>query len=372
MKRPEAALWAIVGFGLLWSAAARVDGEEGKPSISPEQVLQKTVDRHAVKTSLAVALADFAVRTGIKVQVDWKALEAAGIERSAPVAVEVEKATWRQVMDVIVSRAGAAGAGLAWRVEGDEVLVSTQKQILAMAAQTTGTVAAAKETAKPKADSGAGVLQTVDFTDMPLKDVLKFFETVLNANFHVNWKTLEQGGISPDTPITMNLKHISVARAMDLALDDINAAREKLDRVYWILDRGVVLVSTGTDFNRTMITRVIDAGTSMMVVPDFEAPRISMQNASKNAAGVGNSGGGGQGGGVGLFGDADQNTQTKQGQSYEEQKKKQQEAVVESIKSTIGKEMWEPDGKGSIKVVGNKLVITQSLLGFKLMEKALR
>jgi len=34
--------------------------------------------------------------------------------------------------------------------------------------------------------------------------------------------------------------------------------------------------------------------------------------------------------------------------------------------------MWEPDGKGSIKVVGNKLVITQSLLGFKLMEKALR
>ena len=371
MKRPATALWAIVGFGLLWSAAARVDGEEGKPSISPEQVLQKTVDRHAVKTSLAVALADFAVRTGIKVQVDWKALEAAGIERSAPVAVEVEKATWRQVMDVIVSRAGAAGAGLAWRVEGDEVLVSTQKQILAMAAQTTGTVAAAKETAKGKANSGAGVLPSVDFTDMPLKDVLKFFETVLNANFHVNWKALEQGGISPDAPITLNLKHISVARAMDLVLDDINAAREKLDRVYWILDRGVVLVSTGTDFNRTMSTRVIDAGISMMVVPDFEAPRISLQTASKTNVGNG-SGGGGQGGGVGLFGDAAQNTQTKQGQSYEEQKKKQQEAVVEIIKSTIGKEMWEPDGKGSIKVVGNKLVITQSLLGFKLMEQALR
>ncbi len=370
MKRPKDALWAIVGFGLLCSAAARVDAKEGKPSISPEKILQKTVDRHAVKASLAVALADFAVRSGIKVQVDWKTLEAVGIERSAPVAVDLEKATWRQVVDVILSRAGAAGASLAWRVEGDEVLVSTQKQILAMTAKTTRTIASVKESAKAKGDSSGNVLPTVDFTDMPLKDVLKFFETVLDANFHVNWKALEQGGVSPDTPVTLNLKHISVARAMDLALGDINAAREKLDRVYWILDRGVVLISTGTDFNRTMITRVIDAGTSMMVVPDFEAPRISIQDAAKTNSGTGN--GGGNGGGMGLFPDADQNTQKKQGQSYDELKKKQQEAVVESIKSTIGKEMWEPDGKGSIKVVGNKLVITQSLLGFKLMEKALR
>ena len=58
--------------------------------------------------------------------------------------------------------------------------------------------------------------------------------------------------------------------------------------------------------------------------------------------------------------------------SYAEQKKDQQDAVIESIKSTIGKDMWEPDGKGSIRFVGNKLVITQSLLGFKLMESALR
>jgi hypothetical protein len=372
MKRTNGALWAIVGFGLLCSAGARVVGEEGKPSISPEQVLQKTVDHHAVKASLAVALADFAVQSGIKVRVDWKTLEAGGIERSRPVSVDLEKATWRQVMDVILSRAGVRGVSLAWRVEGDEVLVSTQKQILAMTAETTRAMAAVKEAGKAKGDSGGKVLASVDFTDLPLKDVLKFFETVLNANFHVNWKALEQGGVSPATPISLDLKHISVARAMDLALDDINATREKLDRVYWILDHGVVLISTGTDFNRTMITRVIDAGTSMAVVPDFEAPRINLKAAAQAGSDVGTVGGGGGGGaGMGLFPDAGQETQ-KQGQSYDEQKKKQQEAVVESIKSTIGKEMWEPDGKGSIKVVGNKLVITQSLLGFKLMERALR
>jgi len=370
MKRPKAALWAIVGLGLLCSAAARLDAEEGKPSISPERVLQKTVDHHAVTSSLAVALADFAVQSGIKVQVDWKTLEAAGIKRSTPVAVDVEKVTWRQVLDVIASRAGVRGAALAWRVEGDEVLVSTQRQILAAAAETSKAVATARESGKAKGDSRGNTLSTVSFNDTPLKDVLKFFETVLNANFHVNWKALEQGGVSPDAPITLDLKNVSIARAMDLALADVNASREKLDRVYWILDRGVVLVSTGTDFNRTMITRVIDAGTSMMVVPDFEGPRISLKLASQNNSG--SASGGGQGGGQGLFDEADQSTQKKQGQSYDEQKKKQQDAVVESIKSTIGKDMWEPDGKGSIQVVGNKLVITQSLLGFKLMEKSLR
>lgn len=365
MKRTRAAVWAIVGIGLLWAAGAQA--AEGRRPVSPEQLLKKQTDHYAVKASLAVALADFAVATGIQVQVDWKALAAAGIERSAPVAVSVEKTTWRQVLDVILSRALVRGNALAWRIEGETVLVSTQKQILEMRAGTARAVKTAQGKGRPKADSGPKVMRSVDFTDVPLKDVLEFFQTVINANFHINWKAIEQAGVSPDTPITLKLKRIGVGRAMDIAFDEVNATREKLDRIYWIVDRGVVLVSTGSDFDRTMITRVIDAGTSLMVVPDSEGPRIDMQVAAKNTPGEG----GGQGGGNNLFGDNDKDTSGQQ-KSYDEQKKKQQEGVIESIKSTIGPDMWKPDGKGSIRVIGNKLVITQSLLGFKLMEKALR
>jgi len=359
-------LWAIVGIGFFWAAVAQAG--QGQRPASPEQILKKHTDHYAVKTSLAVALADFSVESGVKVQVDWKALEAAGIERSTPVAVSVKKATWRQVLDVILSRAYVRGRGLAWRVEGKTVRVSTQKRILEMRAETSRAVKTAQGKGRAKANSRGKVLRTVEFTDVPLKDVLKFFETTLDTNFHVSWKAIEKAGISPDTPITLNLKGISVARAMDVALDDINASREKLDRLYWILDRGVVLISTGSDFNRTMITRVIDAGTSLMVVPDSEGPRIDIQAAGKNNAG--GTGGGGES--IDLFGQGDTNKSSRQEKSYDEQKKKQREAVIESIKSTIGKDMWEPDGKGSIRVVSNKLVITQSLLGFKLMEKALR
>ncbi len=367
MKRPRAVVCAIVGIGLLWAAAA--EASNGRRPASPQQILKKQTDRHAIKSSLAVALADFSVTTGVKMRVDWRALEAAGIKRSTPVAVSLEKVTWRQVLDVILSRAYVRGNALAWRFEGETVLVSTQKKILEIRALASRTAKPARGKPHSKTNSGANVMKSVDFTDVALKDVLEFFQTVLKANFHVNWKAIEEAGASPDTPITLKLKRISIGRAMDIALDQVNANREKLDRIYWIVDRGVVLISTGSDFNRTMITRVLDAGTSLMVVPDSEGPRMDVQTASKNTPG---SEGGSGGGSIDLFPDSDKSSSSGQKKSYEERKKKQREGVIESIKSTIGEDMWKPDGKGSIRVIGNKIVITQSMLGFKLMEKALR
>lgn len=367
MTRPTAVVCAIVGIGLIWATAA--EAENGRKPASPEQILKKQTDRHAIKSSLAVALADFSVTTRVNIQVDWKTLEAAGVKRSTPVAVSLDKVTWGQVLDVILSRAYVRGNALAWRIEGETVLVSTQKKILDIRAVAARTAKPTKSKSSPKTDSGTKLMKSVEFTDVPLKDVLEFFQTTLNANFHVNWKAIEQAGVSRDTPITLNLKRISIGRAMDIAFDEVNATREKLDRIYWIVDRGVVLVSTGADFNRTMITRVLDAGTSLMVIPDSEGPRMDVQAAAKNTPGTE---GGSGGGTIDLFPDSDKGNSSGQKKSYEERKKKQQEGVIESIKSTIGPDMWKPDGKGSIRVIGNKLVITQSLLGFKLMEKALR
>ncbi|MCP4645671.1 MAG: hypothetical protein GY851_34820, partial [bacterium] len=75
MKRTSVVVCAILGVAGLWAVTAQA-GKSRKP-VSPKQVLEKKVDRHAVKSSLAVALADFSVRTGIDMQVDWKVLEAA-------------------------------------------------------------------------------------------------------------------------------------------------------------------------------------------------------------------------------------------------------------------------------------------------------
>ena len=48
-----------------------------------------------------------------------------------------------------------------------------------------------------------------------------------------------------------------------------------------------------------------------------------------------------------------------------------QETLITTIKESIGEEMWQPEGKGSIKLLRNNLIITQSLLGFKLMRETI-
>ena len=45
-------------------------------------------------------------------------------------------------------------------------------------------------------------------------------------------------------------------------------------------------------------------------------------------------------------------------------------AATQAIKDSIGQDMWAPDGKGTISLFGSKLVISQTLLGYKLMETA--
>jgi len=115
---------------------------------------------------------------------------------------------------------------------------------------------------------------------------------------------------------------------------------------------------------------VIDAGVVLLVQPDVAGPRIDMEEASQTYGSDQSRGGGGGGGEMWVTDEEDRRGGEEE--SYSEQKKKQQEKVIESIKTAIGLDMWQPDGKGSIRVINSKLVISQTLLGFKLLENALR
>ena len=96
-------------------------------------------------------------------------------------------------------------------------------------------------------------------------------------------------------------------------------------------------------------------------------PRIDLESASeRDTTGMGSSSRSND------FWDDDSDEREREGESYNEQKKKHHEKVVNTIKNMIGQDMWEPEGKGSIRVLNNKLVISQTLLGFKMLEQALR
>ncbi len=371
MKRRTLAGWLCLGMLVLGTAAR--EGGAARRNVAPDVALARKAGDYSVQASLGAVLTDFAMQAGVTVRADWAALEAAGVPRGKRVALSLSGVTWKQVLEVILSRVGRPGKPLGWRIDEGELLVSTQKDILRRRDRTNRSLSkllAAPRTKRGRGKAsrrgpGRGLLSGVHFDNAPLRDVLKFYGDVTGLNLHINWRAMETAGIRPDFPVSLNLKRISIGTALDLTFRQVNADRDKLSSIYWVVHKGVVLVSTGSDLNRELITRVIDAGGVLLVQPDVPGPRIDMEEATARTPG-------GSGDGTGTIFDPVDDTPDDQPKSYAEQKKAHSEKVIETVKTMIGPEMWAPHGKGTIRVLNNKLVISQTLLGFKLLEKSLR
>ena len=372
MKRPVV-LWCL-GVGILSFAAALANGA-GKGTagkLPPDRALQRKAERHTASGSFSAVLTDFARQAGVTIQVDWATLAKTGVTEKTPVAVRVENVTYRQVLEVILSRVGRSGHPLGFRTDAEDVIISTHRQVLRMEDGARRTIAklSAASSGKVKAKKrrvtlSKSTLPGVNFDRMAFKDTLKFFQTVTGENFHINWRALKTEGIDLETPITIKVKGVSIGRAMDLVFSEVNADRDKFTSVYWVIDQGVVLISTGNALNKSTITRVIDAGGALLVQPDTKGPRIDLNVQSENNPSQSSTSS------ESIWDDDDQRDSNKE-DNYAEQKKKHTEKVLNAIKMMIGADMWDPDGKGSLRVLNNKIVITQTRLGFKLLESALR
>jgi hypothetical protein len=75
---------------------------------------------------------------------------------------------------------------------------------------------------------------TLEFIETPLTDVVAFLSELHNINILLDTKALEEVGISSDTPITRNLKGISLRSALRLMLRDLELTYVVADEVLQI------------------------------------------------------------------------------------------------------------------------------------------
>jgi hypothetical protein len=96
------------------------------------------------------------------------------------------------------------------------------------------------------------------------------------------------------------------------------------------------------------------------------------KSTPSSSGGAGGGGGSGGGSGGGLFGQQSSNSNSASAAEVDlpTARQKLRDNLVQSVKDSIGDDMWKPDGKGSITLLGSKMIISQTLLGFKLMENA--
>jgi len=93
----------------------------------------------------------------------------------------------------------------------------------------------------------------LDFEDMELSQVMQFMRDVSGANIHVKWRALALASIEPASSVDLNLSNVSFRKSLEAILKDVGGG--KLD---YIVDEGVVVISTREDFDRRLSLAVYD------------------------------------------------------------------------------------------------------------------
>ena len=332
-----------------------------------QAALQKQVPKFSTNGTLDETMAKLSDASGLKIVIDWKAMETTGIDRKATVVYSTANATVEQLLEMALARAAVREHPLAWYMEGDVVRVTTQAKVLyhhdlPVAENTPAHSAKAKDSAPAR---------SIKFDNTSLADVLNFVRDISKVNLTVNWKSLEDSGITKETQVSIDAKDLTHAQLLDMVLDQVSGGKDRLSRAYWVAHNGVVTIATGNALNNETITKVVDVSDLLMPVPNMPGPVMDMSKSTPGKSGASGGGSGGSSGGGGsLFGQPAGNTAPTPEEDLATSRQKLRDNLIQSVKDSIGDDMWKPDGKGSITLLGSKMIISQTLLGFKLMENA--
>ncbi|MDP6633920.1 MAG: hypothetical protein QGG42_03405 [Phycisphaerae bacterium] len=326
-----------------------------------KKALARELPKAAIGGTLNQTLLQFGNLLNIPVTADWGGLENVGVKRSTRVSVRVpKKISGEKLLELILMRVSAKGKPLSWYVSSGVLVVTTQQAVLGRKSLTR-----VRNMRKPVARTVTRTtLRTHSFKNEPLKNVIAFYRNVSDVNFHVNWKSLANAGIDKEEPITLIAKGVSLSKAMDMITDQLSEGKDKYESVYWMVNRGVVTISTGHALNTNTIVTIHEVGDLLFSAPNFKGPRLG-----RSTKGAGDESSNSQG--IFDLGASGNTTDTVEKETAAETRAQAKSSLEKIITDSIGEEMWiSGGGKGSIRYFRNKLIISQTRLGYMLMKQA--
>lgn len=193
--------------------------------------------------------------TGANLFVDWKAIEAAGLSKDAPVTLRVRDVSFGKALQLVLDSVSDANAKLAFTLDENVIQIGVVKP-------TAGTPQAAHNPHQP-ATSGTGTfgiekpresdpqlkallekkLPEVNFSDTPFSDTIDFLRDITGTNVFVNWKALEAAGIDKNESVTLRVRNVSFGKVLDLLLQSAGGSVVQLT---YEADQGVISITTAT------------------------------------------------------------------------------------------------------------------------------
>jgi len=222
-------------------------------------------------------------------------------------------------------------------------------------------------------------LPSVEMDDVKFSDAIEKFRDLTKVQVHVNWNAVKQMGVQPDSRVSVKLANIRAGKVLDILIADAGGG----DTVAYIVDGGVVRISNREALNRVTVTRIYDVADLLLqrgnhpfwagVVPATEIlPRGGQYTGDFGGVAPGSgglfdeettrTGVGGRGRGeVGLEGE----TILTRAELVKD--------LTSLITDLVDPAEWRSAGGtvGSIRTVGSKLIIHNTLPSHKAIETLL-
>lgn len=158
--------------------------------------------------------------TGTNIFINWRALEAAGISKDAPIKFQLAQGNFRTALKGILDKVATSKGKAALSVQEGVLVIST-----------------AHDPARPRAvvtmgklPAGADrVLPEINFAGQALSDVIDFLRDVDRIKIDVDWTAMEQAGISKDAPVNVRVRDVKFSTALRFVLESVSDGKSAID-----------------------------------------------------------------------------------------------------------------------------------------------
>ncbi|MCC6678484.1 MAG: hypothetical protein IT436_15220 [Phycisphaerales bacterium] len=186
----------------------------------------------------------------------------------------------------------------------------------------------------------------VDIKDNALTDVFSFLQTVTGLNFDVDWGSLSDLNIQPETTVSLSLKNtVPVTAVLDRILEKVSP--DPTQRAGWAVEDGVVTIASDSVLRKKKLTVIYDVKDLLVEVPDYtNVPEFDLQSVLQS----------GQGGGSSPF-------QQNQNQQIERRPLDERTRdIIDIVQQLVDFEGWRDNGgdTGFIQQFGGVLLVTNT------------
>ena len=284
----------------LAAAGTRADGAGNEQALRKlEEKIQAAFD----EVPLATAIEFLKVRTGLKIEPNWRLLAKIKVTKDTPVIFELSSQSIRTCLSVLCTVVG--GRKMTWTLEDGVAKIATSANLrnwqttrrygIRPAAEANNlTVANMSErltrlirateasslrqqgsrlivgatleghrkierllnlcikgpAAGSQSDIGMGrvrlavkKLPAVKFVDTPLKFVVTFLQNTTGQAVVVDWPALKTVGITPETTVNVNMKNVSALKVLETIVDQLSERGKKVEATA-VAEANVLMITT--------------------------------------------------------------------------------------------------------------------------------